>query len=80
MRSGIQRGLILRNEKSSKNYDTEFISKLFSEEGEGIFTTRTNVLGDNSDTNFISIYQYYIRLNFFINFTSYFHNELHNHS
>lgn len=47
MRSGIQRGLILRNEKSSENYNTDFIHRLFSEEGQGIFSTRTNVLGKN---------------------------------
>lgn len=45
MRVGVQRGLILRNEKASVNYNTDFINRLYSEEGEGLFSTRSNVLG-----------------------------------
>ncbi|KPJ16759.1 6-phosphofructokinase [Papilio machaon] len=45
MTGGIQRGLILRNEKANDNYNTEFIYRLYSEEGKGLFTARMNVLG-----------------------------------
>ncbi|XP_077296888.1 ATP-dependent 6-phosphofructokinase isoform X3 [Arctopsyche grandis] len=45
MAEGVQRGLILRNEKASDNYNTEFIYRLYSEEGKGLFSARMNVLG-----------------------------------
>ncbi|KAL9916078.1 ATP-dependent 6-phosphofructokinase isoform 3-T6 [Glossina fuscipes fuscipes] len=45
MAEGVQRGLILRNEKASDNYNTDFIHRLFSEEGKGLFSCRMNVLG-----------------------------------
>lgn len=45
MAEGVQRGLILRNEKASDNYNTDFIYRLYSEEGKGLFSTRSNVLG-----------------------------------
>ncbi len=34
-----------RNEKANENYTTDFIYKLFSEEGKGVFSARMNVLG-----------------------------------
>ncbi|KAL1123212.1 hypothetical protein AAG570_002299 [Ranatra chinensis] len=45
MAEGVQRGLILRNEKANENYNTEFIYRLYTEEGKGLFSTRMNVLG-----------------------------------
>ncbi|KAK4872414.1 hypothetical protein RN001_014443 [Aquatica leii] len=45
MSEGVQRGLILRNEKACENYNTEFIFRLYSEEGKGLFSARMNVLG-----------------------------------
>lgn len=45
MAEGVQRGLILRNEKANDNYNTDFIYRLYSEEGKGLFSTRSNVLG-----------------------------------
>uniref|UniRef100_A0AC35TQ24 ATP-dependent 6-phosphofructokinase n=1 Tax=Rhabditophanes sp. KR3021 TaxID=114890 RepID=A0AC35TQ24_9BILA len=45
MEKGIQRYLIIRNEKANKNYTTDFVMKLFNEEGAGYFSTRSNVLG-----------------------------------
>ncbi|XP_074657068.1 ATP-dependent 6-phosphofructokinase-like isoform X2 [Tubulanus polymorphus] len=42
---GVQRGLILRNEKANENYTTDFIHQLFSEEGKGVFVCRKNILG-----------------------------------
>ncbi|XP_046655200.1 ATP-dependent 6-phosphofructokinase-like isoform X2 [Daphnia pulicaria] len=42
---GVERGLILRNENANENYTTDFIYKLFSEEGKGVFSARMNVLG-----------------------------------
>jgi len=41
----IVRGLVLRNESASQNYNTDFIHRLYTEEGRGVFTTRVNVLG-----------------------------------
>lgn len=45
MSEGVQRGLILRNEKANDNYNTEFIHRLYTEEGKGLFSSRMNVLG-----------------------------------
>ncbi|KAI6173801.1 ATP-dependent 6-phosphofructokinase [Aphelenchoides besseyi] len=45
MKRGVQRYLIIRSEKANKNYTTEFVQQLFSEEGKGEFSTRINVLG-----------------------------------
>uniref|UniRef100_A0A669D5Z7 Phosphofructokinase, liver type n=1 Tax=Oreochromis niloticus TaxID=8128 RepID=A0A669D5Z7_ORENI len=45
MKKDVQRGLILRNEKCHENYTTDFIHKLYSSEGKGIFDCRVNVLG-----------------------------------
>lgn len=45
MAEGVQRGLVLRNENANENYTTDFIYKLYSEEGKGIFSCRKNVLG-----------------------------------
>ncbi|KAG8179599.1 hypothetical protein JTE90_025764 [Oedothorax gibbosus] len=45
MAEGVQRGLVLRNEKANENYNTDFIYRLYSEEGKEIFSTRMNVLG-----------------------------------
>lgn len=44
-RDGLQRGMLLRNEKCNVNYTTEFISQLLEEEGKGMFVARTLVLG-----------------------------------
>lgn len=46
MSEGVQRGLILRNEKACENYNTDFIYRLYSEEGKGLFSARMNVLGN----------------------------------
>ena len=45
MAEGVQRGLILRNEKANENYSTDFIHRLYAEEGKGLFSARMNVLG-----------------------------------
>ncbi|UYV74759.1 PFKL [Cordylochernes scorpioides] len=45
MTEGVQRGLILRNENANEHYTTDFIYKLYSEEGKSFFTTRMNILG-----------------------------------
>lgn len=45
MIKGVQRYVIIRNEKANSNYTTDFISHLFDEEAKGRFTTRVNVLG-----------------------------------
>ncbi|XP_071482516.1 ATP-dependent 6-phosphofructokinase, muscle type-like [Diadema antillarum] len=45
IQDNVQRGLILRNENASKNFTTDFLQRLYSEEGKHLFTTRMNVLG-----------------------------------
>ena len=45
MNGPIKRGIVLRNEKSSENYTTEFVANLSSEEGSGVFDVRTVTLG-----------------------------------
>jgi len=45
MAEGVQRGLILRNEKANDNYNTDFIYRLYTEEGKGQFSARQNILG-----------------------------------
>ncbi|XP_037542850.1 ATP-dependent 6-phosphofructokinase, liver type [Nematolebias whitei] len=45
MKKDIQRGLVLRNENCHQNYSTDFIYRLYSEEGKGVFDCRVNVLG-----------------------------------
>ncbi|XP_075686061.1 ATP-dependent 6-phosphofructokinase, liver type [Rhinoderma darwinii] len=45
MKTDIQRGLVLRNEKCHDHYTTEFLHNLYSAEGKDIFDCRTNVLG-----------------------------------
>lgn len=46
MSEGVERGLILRNEKANENYTTDFIYRLYCEEGKGLFSARMNVLGE----------------------------------
>ncbi|XP_026299037.1 ATP-dependent 6-phosphofructokinase isoform X4 [Apis mellifera] len=45
MSEGVQRGLILRNENANLNYSTDFMQRLFSEEGKGLFSCRMNIIG-----------------------------------
>ncbi|XP_055975201.1 ATP-dependent 6-phosphofructokinase, liver type [Sorex fumeus] len=45
MKTEIQRGLVLRNEKCHDHYTTDFLYSLYSSEGKGVFDCRTNVLG-----------------------------------
>jgi len=41
----VQRGLIINNEKANENYTTDFLTRLYSEEGKRMFTARQNILG-----------------------------------
>ncbi|XP_065652484.1 ATP-dependent 6-phosphofructokinase, muscle type isoform X2 [Hydra vulgaris] len=43
--SGLRRGLVLRSEHCNSNYTTDFITRLYSEEGKKLFVVRSNVLG-----------------------------------
>ncbi|CAF0725208.1 unnamed protein product [Rotaria sp. Silwood1] len=45
MEGHLKRGLLLRNEMANEHYSTEFITKLLQEEGKGVFSARSNVLG-----------------------------------
>ena len=44
-RDGLQRGVLLRNERCSQNFTTEFLCQLVDEEGKGMFITRKQILG-----------------------------------
>jgi 6-phosphofructokinase 1 len=41
----LKRGLLIRNEMANKNYTSEFIRALMSEEGKGVFSARCNIPG-----------------------------------
>ena len=43
--SGIERGILLRNEKSSDYFGTDFLTSLYQAESEKVFTARNCVLG-----------------------------------
>lgn len=45
MKGPIKRGIVIRNEKSSENYTTQFVANLYAEEGRGVFDVRTVTLG-----------------------------------
>ena len=44
-KNGMERGIVIRNEKCNEHYTTEFISGMLAQEGKDHFVTRTNVLG-----------------------------------
>lgn len=44
-RDGLQRGVLLRNERCSENFTTDFLCQLVDEEGKGMFITRKQILG-----------------------------------
>ena len=44
-KDGIKRGIITRSERCSVNFTSEFMCQLLSEEGQGVFTTESNILG-----------------------------------
>merc|ERR1712059_65714 len=44
-KGNIFRGLVLMNEKANTNYNTDFLNRMYSEEGKDHFTVRQNVLG-----------------------------------
>lgn len=37
--------MLLRNEKCSLTYTSDFLQRLYEEEGKGLFTARSNILG-----------------------------------
>ena len=45
MEGDLKRGILIRNEKANKNYSTEFLTNLLTEEGKGVFSARSNILG-----------------------------------
>lgn len=45
MSEGVQRGLVIRNENANENYTTDFVYRLYAEEGKGLFSARSNYLG-----------------------------------
>ncbi|XP_065190491.1 ATP-dependent 6-phosphofructokinase, muscle type-like [Sycon ciliatum] len=61
---GIWRGIILRNEKCSPYYTTDFITNLYSAEGGELFTTRSNVLGHMQQGGLPSPYDRHLGVRF----------------
>ena len=55
MEGHLKRGLLLRNERANEHYTTEFITKLLQEEGKGVFSARSNVLGHMQQVRFASL-------------------------
>jgi len=45
MQGSVQRGLVIRNENANTNYTSDFLTRLYSEEADGVFDCRLNVLG-----------------------------------
>lgn len=45
MQGDLKRGILIRNEKANKHYTTDFMLSLLNEEGKGVFTARSNILG-----------------------------------
>lgn len=45
MDEGVQRGLVIKNELANENFNTEFIYRLYNEQGKGLFTCKMNILG-----------------------------------
>lgn len=45
MRSGVKRYLVTCSELANENYTSDFVRRLFAEEGKAHFTARCNVLG-----------------------------------
>ncbi|CAF1574620.1 unnamed protein product, partial [Didymodactylos carnosus] len=45
MEGHLKRGVLLRNEMANEHYTTDFITNLLQEEGKGVFSARSNVLG-----------------------------------
>lgn len=52
MEGHLKRGLLLRNERANEHYSTDFITKLLQEEGKGVFSARSNVLGHMQQVRF----------------------------
>jgi 6-phosphofructokinase 1 len=53
MEGDLKRGLLIRNEMANKNYTSQFIQQLLSEEGKGVFSARLNILGHMQQVNLI---------------------------
>jgi 6-phosphofructokinase 1 len=45
MKGNMKRGMLIRNELANKNYSTQFMCNLLAEEGKGIFSACSNILG-----------------------------------
>jgi 6-phosphofructokinase 1 len=45
MEGDLKRGLLIRNEMANRNYTSQFLQQLMSEEGKGVFSARLNILG-----------------------------------
>ena len=52
------------NEKANRNYTTEFVCNLFSEEGKDIFTCRMNVLGHMQQVDHHSLVTFLSQIHF----------------
>ena len=45
IQGNLKRGLLIRNEMTNKNYTTQFMCNLMAEEGKGVFSACSNILG-----------------------------------
>ena len=58
MKKGVQRYLVVRNECANKNYTTEFVQQLFSEEGKGEVTNENQKRQLGKDVPVLHPYQH----------------------
>lgn len=62
MEGDLKRGILLRNEFCNKHYTTQFLHELLTEEGKGVFSCRSNVLGHMQQVSVTRIFFIRIRL------------------
>ncbi len=69
MKGDLKSGILIRNEMANKNYTSEFIQNLMTEEGAGVFSARLNVLGHLQQVNFLKQKKIiFLNLNHFVLF------------
>ena len=60
MKGDLKRGLLVRNEMANKNYTSQFIQQLMSEEGKGLFSARLNILGHMQQVIYLNKFKKFV--------------------
>ncbi|XP_065203903.1 ATP-dependent 6-phosphofructokinase-like [Planococcus citri] len=74
----ILRGLVLRNEMSSDNYNTDFFTRLYAEEGKHVFTARKNILGHVQQGDTPSVFDRSLAVKLSVNAVQWFFRQFEN--